>query len=140
MQGKTRDDLIEESKPDAERELKRESVVTAIAEAENIEVTDEELIESLEHTAEHERTSPEKLLERLREKGRDAMLVEDIKARKAIELVAEAAKPVPLVEEPEEEEAAEDEAAEKIWTPDDEADASGEAGEKGESKLWTPGD
>ncbi|HEV2727545.1 MAG TPA: trigger factor, partial [Solirubrobacterales bacterium] len=44
MQGKTRDELIEETKPDAEKELKRESVVTAIAEAEEIEVSEEEMV------------------------------------------------------------------------------------------------
>ncbi len=134
MQGKTRDELIEESKPDAERELKREAVVTAVAEAEAIEVTDEELVEALEHSAEHERTTAEKLLERLRANGRDAMIEEDIKARKAIELIAEAAVPIPLeeAEEREEEAEAEAEAKEKIWTPEKEREAAG--------SLWTPGD
>ena len=122
MQGKTREELIEESKPDAERELKREAVVTAIAEAEAIEVGDEEMVEALEHSAEHERTTPQKLLERLRQNGRDAMIAEDIRARKAIELVAESAKPIPLEQA---------EAREKIWTPEKEREAAGE--------LWTPG-
>ena len=58
MQGKTREEVIEESKPDAERELRREAVLAAIADAEAIEVTDEEMIEALEHTAEHERMTP----------------------------------------------------------------------------------
>jgi trigger factor len=123
MQGKTREELIEESKPDAERELKREAVVTAIAEAEEIEVSEEEMVEALAHSAEHERTTPEKLLERLRKNGRDAMVREDIRARKAIELVADAAKPIPLEQA---------EAREKIWTPDKEKEQPGE--------LWTPGD
>ncbi len=123
MQGKTREELIEESKPDAERELKREAVVTAIAAAEELEVAEEELIEALEHSAEHERISPEKLLERLRESGRDAMIAEDLKARKAIELVAESAVPIPLEQA---------EAREKIWTPEKEREAAG--------GLWTPGD
>jgi trigger factor len=121
MQGKTREELIEESKPDAERELKREAVVTAIAEAEEIEVSDEELLAALEHSAEHERTTPEKLLERLRENGRDAMVVEDIRARKAIELVAESAQPIPLEQA---------EAREQIWTPEKERKEAG--------GLWTP--
>jgi trigger factor len=121
MQGKTREELIEESKPDAERELKREAVVTAIAEAEAIEVSDEELVEALAHSAEHERTTPEKLLERLRENGRDAMVRDDIRARKAIELVAEAAQPIPLEQA---------EAREQIWTPEKEREAAG--------SLWTP--
>lgn len=123
MQGKTREELIEESKPDAEKELKREAVVTAIAEAEGIEVSDEELVEALEHSAEHERTTPEKLLERLRQNGRDKMIGEDIRARKAIELVAEAAKPIPLEQV---------EAREAIWTPEKEREKAG--------GLWTPGD
>ena len=71
MQGRTREQLIEESKPDVERDLRREAVLAAVAEEEEIEVSDEEMVEALEHTAEHERTTPEKLLERLRREGRD---------------------------------------------------------------------
>ena len=130
MQGKTREELIEEAKADAVQELKRESVVTAIAEAEGVEVTEEELLEALEHPAEHERISAEKLLERLRESGRATMVEDDIKARKAIEVVTEAATPIPL--EQEEDEKAKAEAREKILTPEAEG---GKAG-----KLWTPGD
>ncbi len=121
MQGKTREEIIEESRPDAEHELKREAVVTAIAAAEEIEVSDEEMVEALEHSAEHERTTPEKLLARLRENGRDAMVRDDIRARKAIELVAEAAVPIPLEQA---------EAREQIWTPEKEREKAG--------GLWTP--
>lgn len=124
MQGKTREELLAESKPDAERELKREAVLAAIAEAEGIEVSDEEMVEALAHTAEHERTTPEKLLARLRENGRDAMVREDIQVRKAIDVVAESAKPIPLEHA---------EAREKIWTPEKEQ-------EEKPSELWTPGD
>jgi trigger factor len=122
MQGKTREELLEESKPDAERELKGEAVLAAIAEAEQIEVAEEEMVESLAHTAEHERTTAEKLLERLRENGRDAMVREDIRVRKAIDVIALSAKPIPLEQA---------EAREKIWTPEKEEEEKGE--------LWTPG-
>ncbi len=122
MQGKTREEVIEESKPDAERELKRESVLEAIAEAEEIEVSEEEMVEALEHTAEHERTTPEKLLERLRSNGRDVLVSDDIRVRKAIDLVAEAAKPIAMEQA---------EAREKLWTPEKEREAAG--------GLWTPG-
>jgi trigger factor len=122
MQGKTREELIEESKPDAEKELKGEAVLAAIAEAEEIEVSEEEMVEALAHSAEHERTTPEKLLERLRENGRDALVREDIRVRKAIDLIAEAATPIPLEQA---------EAREKIWTPEKEEEEKGE--------LWTPG-
>jgi trigger factor len=128
MQGKTREELIEETKPDAEKELRREAVVTAIAEVEAIEVSEEEMVEALEHSAEHERTTPEKLLERLRESGRDAMIREDLRARKAIELVAEAAKPIPKEEADARQEKAE--AREKLLAPEE---------GKAKGQLWTPG-
>ncbi len=122
MQGKTREQAIEESKPDAEAELRREAVLAAIAEAEGVEVSEEEMLEALAHTAEHERTTPEKLLKRLRQSGRDAMVREDIRIRKAIDLVAESAKPIPLERA---------EAREKLWTPEKEREEAG--------SLWTPG-
>ncbi len=123
MQGKTREELIEESRPEAEAELRREATLAAIAEAEEIEVSEEEMVEALAHSAEHERTTPEKLLARLRENGRDAMVREDIRMRKAIDLVTEAAVPIPLEQA---------EAREKIWTPEKEREEKG--------SLWTPGD
>ena len=123
MQGRTRDEVIAESKPDAEQELKREAVLTAIAEAEEIEVSEEEMVEALAHAAEHERVTPEKLLERLRESGREAMISEDIRVRKAIDLIAESATPIAMEQA---------EAREKLWTPEKEREEAG--------SLWTPGD
>ncbi|MDX6634762.1 MAG: trigger factor [Solirubrobacterales bacterium] len=129
MQGKTRDELIEETKEDAEKELRREAVVTAIAEAEAIEVSEDEMVEALAHSAEHERTTPEKLLERLRQSGRDAMIREDLRARKAIELVADSAKPIPKEDADARQEKAE--AREKLLAPDE--------GKPKAGGLWTPG-
>ncbi len=129
MQGKTRDELIEETKPDAEQELQREAVVTAIAEAEAIEVTEEEMIEALAHSAEHERTTPEKLLERLRQSGRDAMIREDLRAQKAIELVADSATAIPKEDADARQEKAD--AREKLLAPE---------GSEKSGELWTPGD
>jgi trigger factor len=138
MQGKSREEVIEESKPDAERELMREAVLEAIADDQEIEVSEEEMLEALEHTAEHERTTAEKLLERLRKSGRDSLIREDLRIRKAIDLVTESAKPIPV---------AQAEARERLWTPEKEA-AAEQAGESsaegdgegaGEPELWTPG-
>jgi trigger factor len=113
--------VLEETLPDAGRELRREAVLAAIAEVEEIEVDEAEMVEALAHTAEHERTSPEKLLERLRKSGRDEMVREDIRVRKAIDVVAESAKPIPLGQA---------EAREQLWTPEKEREAAG--------GLWTP--
>ncbi len=122
MQGKTRQEVIEESRPDAETELKREALLAAVAEAEAIEVSEEEMIEALGHSAEHERTTPAKLLERLRSNGRDAVVRDDIRTRKAIDLIAESATSIPIEQA---------EARERLWTPEKERESAG--------SLWTPG-
>ena len=126
MQGKTREEVIEESLPDAEREIRREAAVVAVAEAEGIEVGDDELLEELGPVAERERTTPEKLLERLARDGRDGPIREDIRVRKAIDLLVGAATPVPVA----------------IPAPGESGDGggAGEADSGPEKKLWTPGD
>ena len=110
MQGKTRDEIIDESLPDAEQEIRREAVLVAVADAENIEVSDEEMESELEHMASHERTTAAKLLERLKRDGRHEMVAADIRVRKAIDRLAETAKPVEMPTE---------DAIEKLWTPGD---------------------
>jgi trigger factor len=121
MQGKSRESVIEDSKPDALLDLRREAVLAAIADAEEVEVSEEELIEALAHSAEHERTTPEKLLKRLRESGRDVLICDDIRFRKALDAIVDAAKPIPIEQA---------EAREKLWTPEKEREAAG--------SLWTP--
>jgi trigger factor len=110
MQGKTRDEIIDESLPDAEQEIRREAVLVAVADAEEIDVSDEEMESELEHMASHERTTAAKLLERLKRDGRHEMVAADIRVRKAIDRRAETAKPIEM--------SAED-AIEKLWTPGD---------------------
>jgi trigger factor len=110
MQGKTRDEIVEESLPDAEQEIRREAVLVAIGEAEGIEVSDEEMESELEHMASHERTTAAKLLERLRRDGRGEMIAADIRVRKAIDRIAETATPVEMADE---------DTKEKLWTPGD---------------------
>ncbi len=129
MQGKTREEVIEESLPDAEREIRREAAVVAVAEAEGIEVEDDEILEELGPVAERERTTPEKLLERLARDGRDGPIREDIRIRKAIDRLVEATTPVPVAT-PVPGESGDDEGAR-----DEVEEASGQ-----EKKLWTPGD
>jgi trigger factor len=130
MTGRTEEQLVEEAKPDAEKALRREAVLAAVVEAEGIEVSDDELLDALRSAATGaDGTQPseadlEKTLERAREQGRDELLREDIAMRKAVELVAEHAKPIPIEQQ---------EARDKLWTPEK------EASEK-KSKLWTPGD
>jgi trigger factor len=95
MQGKTREEAIEEAKPDAEKGLRREAVLEAVADAEAIEVTEEEMLEALQPPP-GEKRKPEKLLKQLRKDGRDSLLIEEIRLRKASDLLVENAKAVPV--------------------------------------------
>jgi trigger factor len=122
--GKTREELIEDAKPDAARQLARESVLEAIAEEESVEVSDEELLEVLASARDREGERPEKLLERLKRSGRDAALRHDLRLRKAADLVVSEAKAIPLEQA---------KAREKLWTPEKER-------KPGEAQLWTPQD
>ena len=110
ISGKTEEQLVEEAKPDADRALRREAVLAAVVEAEGIEPGDDELLEAVAHSAEHEETTPEKLLARLSEAGRLDALRRDLAARQAVDLLAESAKPI---------DPGRAEAREKLWTPGD---------------------
>ncbi|HXE98946.1 MAG TPA: trigger factor [Solirubrobacterales bacterium] len=123
MQGKTREQMVTDMESDAERALRREATLAAVADSEEIDVSDEELLEALQQGGEDE--APGQLLERLRANGRDALLREDLRMRKAAELIAGSATPIPQGQAA---------AREKLWTPEK------ERAEGGESSLWTPGE
>ena len=125
MQGKTREEMIEQARPDAEQALKREAVLEAIAEAEGIEISEEDMLEALQIPPGHEdhgHPEPEDALQEIRESGREELLKEDLRMRRALELIAEQAKPIPMEQA---------QAREEIWTPEKEREEKG--------GLWTPG-
>ena len=94
MQGKDRHDLIDDAEEDAERALRREAVLAAVAEAEGIDPTDGDLLEAI-GPGEGE-NSPQVLLDRLGETGRDALLRDEVRMRKAADAIAEGVKPIPM--------------------------------------------
>ena len=125
IQGKTRDEMIKDARPDAEQALKREAVLEAVAEAEAIEITEEDMLEALQIPPGHEdhgHPEPEDALKDIRESGREEVLKEDLGMRRALELIAEQASPIPLEQA---------QAREEIWTPEKEREEKG--------GLWTPG-
>jgi trigger factor len=127
ISGRTEEQIVEEGKPDAEQALRREAVLAAIIEADGIEPTEEEVLEVVEQAAGDgpQRTSPKKLLERLKSTGRLDSLKEDIAQRKALDLVAESATPIGVEQA---------RARDKLWTP-----GSGDAADVPSSgRLWTP--
>jgi trigger factor len=131
--GKTEEELVHEAEPDAERALRRESVLAAVVEAEGIEVSDDELLDSLRQATAAGGASPpsdkelSKALDRARSQGRDDALREDIAMRRAVDVMVEHATPIPIGQA---------QARDKLWTP--------EKGEKEQEKerseqIWTPG-
>ena len=130
LSGKGEEELVTEAEPEAERALRRESVLAAVVEAEDIEVSDEELMDSLRDAARRESGGREptekqlgRILKRTRKQGADEALREDIAMRKAVDVLVEHAKAVDV-------ETAK--ARDKLWTPDkDEQESPGE--------IWTPG-
>jgi trigger factor len=124
MQGKDREGLVTDMEADAERALRREATLAAVADAEGIEVSDTDLVDALGPGEGDE--APEKLLDNLRRSGRDSLLRSEIRLRKAADVVADSATPIPA------EQAA---AREKLWTPEKEREES----EAAEAGLWTPG-
>ena len=95
LSGTTEEETIEKAKPDADVALRREAVLAAIAEAESLDPSEEEMLEAVTEVSGQERVKPEKLLERLRKNGRLDSLKDDLSQRKAWDLVADSAKPVP---------------------------------------------
>lgn len=126
-------DILAEMGPEAEVGLRREAVITAIVAAEDISPSEEQVLAALASTAEREGIEPEKLLAELRSSGRLEEVREDLAARQAIDLVAEAAKAIPLSQA---------QAREQLWTPEKEAAAGVGAGEGAAEagRLWTPAD
>jgi len=125
LSGKTEEELVTESEPDAELALKREAVLAEIVRAEGIEVTGEEVAAAIREAAGPDATEKQvkRALKRARSQGADEALKEDIAMRKAVDLLVEHAKPIPV------EQAA---AREKLWTPEKER-------EQGAGQIWTPG-
>jgi trigger factor len=125
LQGKTREEMIAQARPDAEQALKREAVLEAVADAEGIEISEEDELEALQIPPGHEdhgHPEPADALKEIRESGREELLKQDLRMRRALEVIAEDAKRIPMEQA---------QAREEIWTPEKEREEKG--------GLWTPG-
>ena len=85
MQGKDRHDLIDDAEEDAERALRREAVLAAVADAEGIE-PDRRGPDRGDSGPGDGKNDPAKLLARLRETGRDSLLRDEVRLRKAADV------------------------------------------------------
>jgi trigger factor len=125
ISGQEEDAVVEAGREDASQGLRREAVLAAIVEAEGIDPTDEEVLEAVEKAAPSEGGSAKKVLERLKSAGRLDELKADLAQRRAMDLIAESAKPISVEQA---------QARDKLWTPE-----KGDESEAGRGRLWTPG-
>ncbi len=108
---KTPEDIEEEMRPQAEFIIKRQLVLEAIAEAEKLEVTDDDIAEVVKRDAEAIGRDHLQLLADLEKSGRREALRDEMLVAKAADFVADAAVAVPMTEA---EEAAAEESADAI--------------------------
>jgi len=113
---KTEEEIEEEMRPQAEFIIKRQLVLEAIAQAEGLEVTDDDITEVIKHDAEALGREYLQLLADLEKSGRREALRDEMLVAKAADLVADASVAVPMTEA---EEAAAEESADAV---DPEAD------------------
>lgn len=134
ISGRSEQESLAELLPEAERALRREAVLTAVVEAEGISPGEDELLESLAPAAEREGLTASDLLARLRSAGRVEELREDLAARRAMDLIAQEAKPIPVEQA---------RAREQLWTPEKERAERGRESPEPDALqqaggLWTP--
>ena len=125
MQGKTREELIAEARPDASRALKREAVLRGRRRRRGDRDRRGGDAGGAADPARPRGPRPSRARGGARgaaKSGRDELLREDLRMRRALEMIAEEAKPIPLEQA---------EAREQIWTPEKEREEKG--------GLWTPG-
>ncbi len=129
--GRDEAETVAELEPEARQSLRREATIAAVVAAESIAPSEQELLEALAPSAEREGVEPAELLKRLRDAGREQELADDVAARRAVELIADAAKPIPLERA---------QAREKLWTPTSEPrrPETEASSEEPPARLWTP--
>ncbi len=122
LTGRTPEQMIEALRAEAGRSVARELVLEAVAEQEQITVTDEE-VDALVREQSPDGDDLEQALAELHETGTYERLRDDLRLRAALDRVAAGVKRIPV-------ELAQ--ARESIWTPEKEKPDTA-------AKLWTPG-
>jgi trigger factor len=131
ISGKSEHELAADAEPEAEQALRREAVLAALVAAENVQPTDEDLVEALRPAAERDGSDPAEVVETLRANDRLDQLRDDVASRQVLERLVESAVAISVPAA---------EAREALWTPDKgDPDASQAESGSGSGELWTPG-
>jgi trigger factor len=132
ISGKSEHQLAEEAEPEAAQALRREAVLAAIVAAEQVEPTDEDLVQALTPAAERDGSDPAEVVATLRANNRLDQLRDDVAARQALERLVQSATAITV---------AQAQARNALWTPGKPEDppSGAEGSGSGSSELWTPG-
>jgi trigger factor len=123
LSGQTAEQLVQRMSAEAALSVARELVLEAVADQLGLQVEDAEIEELIREQAELAEDDPDEAVKQVFDSGRQDVLRDDLRLRKALDRIAAETKRVP----------AEDvRAREEIWTPDKETQPK-------ETKLWTPG-
>ncbi len=87
LSGKSRDELREERREEAEKRTRANLVLDAIAKKEGIEVDDSELENKIAEIAESHKDDPQRIKEILDKQGRLPVILEEMRVRKVIDLI-----------------------------------------------------
>ena len=123
LSNQTPQQLEERLQAEAALSIARELALEAVADKAGIEVTDDEIREFIREHAEGEGEEAEQVVDQVFASGRNELLREDLRMRKALDRIVAEVKRIPL-------ELAR--ARDKLWTPEKEKGPQ-------ETKLWTPG-
>ena len=135
MTGQTPEALQANARAEAERAVKRELVLEAVADKEQIEVTDEEVEALIREEAAAADQDPDEAIETMRERGGFDQLRGDLRLRNALDVVAGGVQPISV-------ELAQ--ARDKLWTPGEgegwerHEDMDARRGRAGEMSMDTP--
>ena len=121
--GQTEEQAVGRLRAEADRSLRRELALEAVAEQAGVEVTDGDVERLIREQAAEAGDDPDESVSEMREHGGFEQLRGDLRLKKALDEVVASAKKIPV-------ELAR--AREKLWTPGKEKSAV-------ETKIWTPG-
>jgi trigger factor len=123
LSGQTAEQLVQRMSAEAALSVARELVLEAVADQLDLQVDDAEIEELIREQAELAEDDPDEAVKQVFASGRQDVLRQDLRLRKALDRVAAEAKRIPA-------EVAR--ARDEIWTPDKDSPQT-------ETKLWTPG-
>jgi trigger factor len=123
LTGQTADQLVQRLSAEAALSVARELVLEAVADQLELQVDDAEIEELIREQAELAEDDPDEAVKQVFESGREDLLRNDLRLRKALDRVAAESKRIPA-------EVAR--ARDEIWTPDKDSPQT-------DTKLWTPG-